>query len=73
MDLGLSNKVAVVTGGSQGIGKYAAMRMAQEGARVIIVARTQETLDQAASELITSTVGIVLRLAADISDISTPE
>ena len=45
MDLGLSNKVAVVTGGSQGIGKYAAMRMAQEGARVIIVARTQETLD----------------------------
>ena len=55
MDLGLSNKVAVVTGGSQGIGKYAAMRMAQEGARVIIVARTQETLNQAASEIKTST------------------
>ena len=68
MDLGLSNKVAVVTGGSQGIGKYAAMRMAQEGARVIIVARTQETLDQAASEIKTSTEGIVLPLAADISD-----
>ena len=73
MDLGLSNKVAVVTGGSQGIGKYAAMRMAQEGARVIIVARTQETLDQAASEIKTSTEGIVLPLAADISDKSTPE
>ena len=68
MDLGLTDKVAVVTCGSQGIGKYAAMRMAQEGARVIIVARTQETLDEAASEIKTTTEGIELPLAAHIAD-----
>ena len=36
MDMGLTDKVAVVTGGSEGIGKYAALRMADEGAKVII-------------------------------------
>ena len=36
MDMGLQNKVAIVTGGSYGIGKAAAMSMAEEGARVVI-------------------------------------
>ena len=73
MDLGLTDKVAIITGGSQGIGKFAAMRMAEEGARVIIVARTQETLDQAAQDIKTSTEGIVLPLSADISDKSSAD
>ncbi len=38
MDLGLQDKVAIVTGGSEGIGKAAALGMAREGARVLIVA-----------------------------------
>ena len=72
MDLGLSDKVAIVTGGSEGIGKFAAMRMAEEGARVIIVARRQEVLDQAAQDIRTATEGVVLPLSADVADQETP-
>ena len=41
MDLGLEDKVAIVTGGSEGIGRAAALRIAAEGGRVAIVARRQ--------------------------------
>jgi len=44
MDLGLTGKVAIITGGSEGIGKAAAHRMAAEGARAVIVARRPEVL-----------------------------
>ncbi|MCY4366094.1 MAG: SDR family oxidoreductase [Chloroflexi bacterium] len=67
MDLGLTDKVAIVTGGSEGIGKAAAQRMAEEGARVVIVARGQEKLDQAALDIRTATEGMVLPVSADIS------
>ena len=60
MDLGLTDKVAIVTGGSEGIGKFAALRMAAEGARVIIVARRPEVLEQAAQDIRTATEGVVL-------------
>jgi NAD(P)-dependent dehydrogenase (short-subunit alcohol dehydrogenase family) len=67
MDLGLSDKVAIITGGSEGIGKAAAKRMAEEGARVIIVARRPEVLESAAQEIRAATEGVVLPVSADVS------
>jgi NAD(P)-dependent dehydrogenase (short-subunit alcohol dehydrogenase family) len=68
MDLGLSDKVAIITGGSEGIGKAAALSMAREGARVIIVARRSDVLDRAAQDIKTATEGVVLPIAADVTD-----
>ena len=51
MDLGLKGRVAIVTGGSEGIGKAAALSMAKEGARVAIMARRKDVLEKAADDL----------------------
>ncbi len=60
MDLELTGKVAIVTGGSDGIGKAAAISMAREGARVAIVGRTQGKLDSAVAEIKSETGGEVI-------------
>lgn len=48
MDLGLTDKVCVVTGASKGIGLATARRLCEEGARVLFVARDPEALEEAA-------------------------
>jgi NAD(P)-dependent dehydrogenase (short-subunit alcohol dehydrogenase family) len=65
MDLELKDKVVIVTGGTQGIGRAAAMRLAKEGARVVIAARGRERLDAVAAE-IRSAGGTVAAVQADI-------
>jgi 3-oxoacyl-[acyl-carrier protein] reductase len=68
MDLGLKGKVAIITGGSEGIGKAAAARLAQEGASVVICARRKDILEQAAQELTKSADGgKVLPIPGDVS------
>jgi NAD(P)-dependent dehydrogenase (short-subunit alcohol dehydrogenase family) len=66
MDLELKGKVAIVTGGSQGIGKATALRLAVEGASVVIAARGRELLDQVALE-IRAAGGKVAAVSADVS------
>ena len=63
----LANKIAMVTGGSRGIGKEIAMTLSREGAKVSIWARTPEPLVQAAEE-IKAEAGEVLPLQVDVSD-----
>jgi 3-oxoacyl-[acyl-carrier protein] reductase len=66
VELGLKDKVAVVTGGTEGIGRATALRFAQEGASVAICARRQELLDKTAAEL-RKTGAQVLAVSADMS------
>lgn len=67
MDLGLKGKVAVVTGASRGIGKGIAMGLAREGCNVVICARGEEALEQAAGEIEGEGVR-ALALALDITE-----
>ena len=51
MDFGLTDKTAVVTGGSSGIGLATADMLLGEGARVVICARDEARLESAAADL----------------------
>ena len=68
MDLGLQDKVAIITGGSDGIGKAAALSMAQEGASVVIVARRPDVLEEAVQDIKAATEGQVMPISADVTD-----
>jgi NAD(P)-dependent dehydrogenase (short-subunit alcohol dehydrogenase family) len=67
VDLQLTGKRAVVTGGSQGIGRSVAATLLDEGADVALVSRTATTLDRAAAEL-GGRPGRVVAIAADTTD-----
>ena len=66
MNLELKEKVAVVTGGSKGIGFATAKAFLEEGARVAICARDKENLNKAVQEL--SAYGEVYAEAIDVTD-----
>ena len=68
MDLGITDRVAVVTGGSEGIGKAVAHILTEEGVNVIIMARTQSKLDAAVAEIVSTAVGSIEGISCDVSD-----
>ena len=68
MDLELTGKTAIVTGGSRGIGKAIARELASEGVDVAIAARGREALDDAAAEIGAETGRRVVPVVADTGD-----
>src|ERR1700737_4337318 len=68
MDLGLTNATAVVVGGGRGMGLAAARCLADDGARVAIIARSRADLDRATEDLTNRGSADALGLVADIGD-----
>jgi len=68
MDLELTGKVAVVTGGSRGIGKAIALELAREGVDVAICGRQRESLEAVTRELAQLTDRRIVPVPADTTD-----
>jgi NAD(P)-dependent dehydrogenase (short-subunit alcohol dehydrogenase family) len=67
MDLGLSGRVVLVTGGTDGLGLAAAERLAEEGARVAVCGRDPERCASAEAALRGAGEGEALAVAADVT------
>jgi 3-oxoacyl-[acyl-carrier protein] reductase len=68
MDLGLQGKVAVVTGGSVGIGLAVAHALAREGVRLVLCARDEARVTEKAKEIATTHGVEAIGIAADVAD-----
>ncbi|MGH7934877.1 MAG: SDR family NAD(P)-dependent oxidoreductase [Candidatus Binataceae bacterium] len=68
MELGLDGKIAIVTGGSKGIGRATALGLAAEGASVLICARGKEALDETVAAARAKEGGEVEAMSADLTD-----
>src|SRR6478672_8912451 len=66
MDLQLNGKTALVTGGSEGIGKGIALALAKEGVDVAICARRKDVLEATASEIARATNRKIVAIPADL-------
>jgi NAD(P)-dependent dehydrogenase (short-subunit alcohol dehydrogenase family) len=67
MDLQLKNKTALVTGGSEGIGKGIALLLAREGVDVAICSRRKDALDATAAEIAKETGRRIVAIPADLT------
>ncbi len=68
MELGLKDKIAIVTGGSKGIGRAVALALLAEGARVLVCARGQQALE----EMVAAAAGAGGRIIAAAADLTRP-
>ena len=73
MDLGFTDKVALVTGASRGIGMACAQILSEEGARVAMVARNKENLENAVSKQMSKYRSRVICISSDLSKIGSAE
>jgi 3-oxoacyl-[acyl-carrier protein] reductase len=64
--MGIKGRVAIVTGGSRGIGRETARQFLEEGARVMICGRKAETLEKTRAELAKLTGGDIICVVADM-------
>lgn len=67
MDLGLKNKVAVITGGDSGMGKATAELLLKEGAKVALIDKTKEELEKTVQDL--KPLGDVFGTQADLTQL----
>jgi NAD(P)-dependent dehydrogenase (short-subunit alcohol dehydrogenase family) len=67
MDLGMAGKTALVTGGSEGIGKAIARALAREGIDVAICARRRGPLEQTAAEIAKESGRKIVAISADLT------
>ena len=67
MDLGLKDRVALVTAASQGLGKAVALGLAREGVKVAICARGEEGLKATAQEIEAASGSEVLAVRTDLT------
>ena len=67
MDLQLNNKTALVTGGSEGIGKGIALQLAREGVDVAICSRRKDALEATAAEIAGQTGRKIVAIPADLT------
>ena len=67
LQLNLEDKVAIITGGSEGLGRAAAQKLAEEGARVAICARRKDVLENAAAAIKAKTGRDVLAVPTDVT------
>jgi 3-oxoacyl-[acyl-carrier protein] reductase len=67
LELGLAGKVAIVTGGSEGLGRATVERFARSGVRVVACARRKDVLEAAMDEIRKSTGAEILAVSADVS------
>ncbi|PHQ81247.1 MAG: short-chain dehydrogenase [Coxiella sp. (in: Bacteria)] len=72
MQIDLSNKVALVTGASQGIGFSIAKMLAQQGCHLIITSSNQQLLQQAEQAIAAHSKGKVTAIVGDVMDADTP-
>src|ERR1700710_2525335 len=68
MDLGFAGSTAVVTGGSKGMGLAIAETLAAEGARVAVMARSQDALDAAVDSLRSAGAPDAVGISVDMGD-----
>lgn len=66
MDLGLTGRVAIITGSSDGIGLVTAQTLAREGARVVLCARREPKLFEARDKILKETGAEVLAVQCDV-------
>ena len=67
MQLGLEGKVAIVTGGSKGIGQATALGLLNEGASVLVCARGKEALEQTVKQAGPKGEGRIVGMQADLT------
>ena len=68
MDIRLENRTALITGGSRGLGKGMALKFAESGANVAIVARREDVLKEACKEIADATSAKIKGYACDVGN-----